>query len=732
MGLGLILALASRGLPQPQSTIRHDMRVVVAPAQHALSVEDTITFPVPGEHPAPNNWTFVLHAGLAPQVLTPGGALVPVAPETLTPVSGATASLPQAAVPLERFTVTLPPGTRVVTLQYAGLLHHPWPTPNDALGAQAHPGSIAPNGVYLHAGTYWYPTFPAHLLTFTLEVQLPTAWQALSQGVQTYNQQAEGTVQVRWESPEPQEQIYLLGGAWTPYVQAAGATQAMVFLRAPDAALAQAYLDATQQYLKVYGALIAPYPYKKFAVIENLWESGYGMPSFTLLGPRVLRLPFILHSSYPHEILHSWWGNGVFVDSQQGNWCEGLTAYLADHLLQEQRGTAGLYRRATLQKYTDYVSTATDIALVHFQARHDPATEALGYGKAMMLFHMLRQQLGDEAFMAGLRQFYQTYVFRQARFDHLFAAFADVSGQPLDEMFTHWVRRPGAPELRLVEAKTHGSEQPQRLTLILEQVQPGPVYPLRIPLAMSLVGSETAYQTIATMVEKQLRLTVDLPALPRRLDVDPEFDLFRRLHRQELPPALSQAFGAAHTLFVLPAAAPSAVRQDYEHFVQLWQRREHGVYESRWDTDLDALPIDRAVWLLGWENRFRFQVQAALANSPVRFDANAVHIDATVLTRAEHTVVLTTRQAMSPYAPILWVATDNRMALAGLSRKLPHYGRYSYLGFTGDEPRNILHGEWPVLSSPLAFVFADTQAPGTAQRMATLASRKVLTPARRE
>ena len=58
------------------------------------------------------------------------------------------------------------------------------------------------------------------------------------------------------------------------------------------------------------------------------------MPSFTLLGAKVIRLPFIVSSSYPHEILHNWWGNGVFVDVQQGNWCEGLTAYLADHLLQ--------------------------------------------------------------------------------------------------------------------------------------------------------------------------------------------------------------------------------------------------------------------------------------------------------------------------------------------------------------------------------------------------------------
>ena len=108
----------------------------------------------------------------------------------------------------------------------------------------------------------------------------------------------------------------------------------------------------------MYRGLIGPYPYTKFAMVENFWETGYGMPSFTLLGPSVLRFPFILTSSYPHEILHNWWGNSVFVDYASGNWCEGLTAYLADHLIQEQRGTGATYRRNTLQKYRDYVRRA--------------------------------------------------------------------------------------------------------------------------------------------------------------------------------------------------------------------------------------------------------------------------------------------------------------------------------------------------------------------------------------
>ena len=80
------------------------------------------------------------------------------------------------------------------------------------------------------------------------------------------------------------------------------------------------------------------------------------MPSFTLLGSQVLRLPFIPYTSLPHEILHNWWGNGVWIDYDGGNWSEGLTAYLSDHLMKELRGEASDYRRKALQRYGDFAA----------------------------------------------------------------------------------------------------------------------------------------------------------------------------------------------------------------------------------------------------------------------------------------------------------------------------------------------------------------------------------------
>ena len=160
-------------------------------------------------------------------------------------------------------------------------------------------------------------------------------------------------------------------------------------------------------------ACFGPYPYSKFALVENFWETGYGMPSFTLLGEQVIRFPFILHSSYPHELLHNWWGNGVFVDFAGGNWCEGLTAYLADHLIAEQRGQGADHRRAILQRVTDYVTPENDFPLTRFVSRHNAVTEAVGYGKTAMAFNMLREKVGDAQFIKALQEFYRDNRFRR-------------------------------------------------------------------------------------------------------------------------------------------------------------------------------------------------------------------------------------------------------------------------------------------------------------------------------
>ena len=682
--LGLLLLLPA----VLQAQVQHDLHVVLQPESHRLHVTDTITLPTT----AKQSWTFRLHAGLNPSVSDPDIRLSPQPNE-------ADDALPE----LESYILTLPPGRHRVTLHYQGTIHHPLPVSGAAYarGFQSTPGLIAAEGIYLGAATVWYPQFADHLLSFALQVQLPAAWDAVSQGQRTQYERQPGHTRVKWAETHPQEDIYLIAAPFTVYEQMTGRVRVMAFLRTPDSALAAKYLETTGQYLAMYEALIGPYSYHKFALVENFWQTGYGMPSFTLLGSQVIRLPFILHSSYPHEILHNWWGNSVYIDATNGNWAEGLTAYLADHLIKEQRGIAVQYRRDELQKYADHVTSEQDFPITAFQARHDSVTQAVGYSKTMMLFHMLRQQIGNDAFIQTLRTFFRTYQFRRARFIDLLQSFADTAALDEQSFYQQWIARPGAPELRVRDAQVQRDREGYRLRAQIEQVQPGPPYTLRLPIAVTLDGGDHAHTTTVEMRDTGLRLDLQLPARPQRLDIDAQFDLFRRLHRDEIPPALSQMFGATNVLMLLPASAPEVVRQGYRSLAQAWQRPGAAPFDIRLDTDISAWPSDRSVWLFGWSNRWRSHMATALTPNPATLQPDQVQVEDTILTRSRHAVVMTARNPTNPAHAIGWIATDNAAALPGLGRKLPHYGKYSYLGFTGDEPTNVAKGQWPVAGSPL-------------------------------
>jgi aminopeptidase N len=728
LGLSLLGGLLLPVYVSAHQIIQHELHVVLQPGHQTIQVTDSITLPQTLLPSGVGLRSFALHAGLSPRPLTSGIQLARRPAATLPIPGDRHASAGGSRLPLERYDVLLPPGTRRFALQYQGAIRHA-SLPQGPQGVWSMPetsGMLAAEGVYLSGATYWYPRFDDELVTFSLDVQLPLTWEVISQGERTQHERVNDATHVRWESPTVQEEVYLVGGPLTEYRQSAGSVQAMVLLRTPDAPLAQTYLNATAQYLGLYNALLGPYPYTKFALVENSWESGDGMPSFTLLGSKVIRLPFIVSSSYPHELLHNWWGNGVFVDVQQGNWCEGLTAYLADHLLQEQRSSAVAYRRATLQRYTDYVAVHSEIPLAAFRARHSAATAAIGYGKTLMFFHMLRQQMGDSAFISALQAFYRDNLFQRVGFDALRRAFASVTGEDLSDVFQQWVTRPGAPELRISAATVQPDGQNYRLHAVLDQVQPGPAYRLQVPLAVSLRGQRQAWQTTVMMAEKRLEFTLRLPAQPWRVDVDPEFDLLRRLHREEIPPALTQLFGADKALLLLPATATAEIRQGYHQLVQAWSQAPSQVLEIRGDQEIKTLPTDRAVWLFGWENRFLPEVITALTPYGVEITQAGVRLEGTLLTREQHVVVLTVRHPGNPQQTLAWVAAQNVAAVPGLGRKVPHYSTYSFLGFAGDEPVNVVKGQWPVLASPMSMLLAPAAGSPPQEAAVQLAPRPPL------
>ncbi|WP_295458136.1 M1 family aminopeptidase [uncultured Thiodictyon sp.] len=675
-----------RALPAETPVVDHAMEITLDPAAGTLTVTDRLTLP-----PGLDAVDLVLHDGLAPRVLSADATLEPVEPQAQDEH-------------LTTLRLRLAPAAKgTVTLAYGGTIRHGLVAVREGMGRerQESVGTIGPDGVFLDGASGWYPRVPGTLQRFDLRITAPPGWNAISQGAGPDRQGFAGSA---WTETQPQDDIYLVAAPFTLYRDQD--ERAQVWLRAPNEPLAARYLAATREYLDLYSRLIGPYAYAKFALVENFWESGYGMPSFTLLGPAVIRLPFIIDTSYPHEVLHNWWGNGVFVEERTGNWSEGLTTYLADHLMKEREGQGAAYRRDALQTYADFVHSEADFPLTAFRARHGEASQAIGYGKSAMLFHGLRVQLGDAAFVQGLKRFYADNRLRAAGYADLRRAFEATSGRDLKDYFTTWTTRTGAARLALTAVRSDrtqtGAYQVSGRVLQTQREAP---FPLTVPVVVHQVEGPPQ-RTLVELTGREGRFAIDVPTAPVRLAVDPEFDCFRTLEPGESPVALGGLFGAEQGLILLPGAAQPALLSAYRALATAWQGG-HPQWRVALDQDQPALPADRAVWVLGWENRFIHDFAAGAAGFSLDPAARTLAIAGTpVALGADASLALTRVRDGSPLGLL---ATDDPTALPGLARKLPHYGKYGYLVFAGAAPDNRLKGQWPPGDSPLIQWFGDAR-----------------------
>jgi len=565
-------------------------------------------------------------------------------------------------------------------------------------GFSQSPGVISSKGVYLAGSTYWVPAFDEHSTSFSLTVKTPKGWKTVSQGKRTVNRD-KGKFHIdKWESPTPQEEVFLIAAKFTEYNYPAGAVTAMAFLREPDDGLANKYLETTAQYLEMYRQLIGKYPYSKFALVENFWETGYGMPSFTLLGEKIIRLPFILHSSYPHELLHNWWGNSVYVNFKKGNWCEGLTAYMADHLIKEQRGQGADYRKSALQRFTNYVNPANDFPISKFISRYDGASEAIGYGKTLMMFHMLRRKVGDDNFKKALTVFYRKNKFKKASFDDIRKAFEEVTNLDLKDYFNQWVNRKGAPKLSLENIHQKKTNGRYNLSFTLKQTQPAKAFVLDVPVAF--LTKDGLHTKIFHIKNKSETLNINLKSKTLEVIVDPQFDVFRRLDPNEIPPAFSKAYGSKKTLILLPDKS-DAKYSLYKNFADSWIKGNEGKYIVKPDNEVNELPKDKAVLLLGFGNKFAPLFNKGISRYGSSISGVAVKFGKNKIDKGKNSFLISIKNPKNPNEVVMLLGIGKSEAIPGLVRKLPHYGKYSYLAFEGDEPTNIAKGQWAVVNSPL-------------------------------
>lgn len=578
------------------------------------------------------------------------------------------------------------------------------PVPQETVGIEdpsfGVKATIMPQGSFLSDTSGWHPLPIGAQSRFRVTIVGPPGWHGVTAGRLIGLDNSATRSHTIWQTRLPQSSLSLAAGYYQVGREDLGEIQLLAFTSAENAAMAPAYLESCREYLLLYQKLFGPYPYAKFAVVENFYPTGYGFPGWTLLGSSVIRLPFIRTTSLPHEIAHAWWGNAIEIDYPSGNWGEGLATYVADYYLQELHAPAEAheYRRKILRDYAALIETDDDLPLTAFRSRTTKRDQAIGYGKAAMVFHMLRNLIGDEAFWSGLQATAREGIGKRYAWSDLQRHFEAASGMDLAAFFRQWTARAGAPQLQLTDVSVMPVDAGWQVVGSL--FQDIPLYDLAVPLRL-----ETATQTYdqsLNVTGSQKRFVFSVNDRPIGLAVDPDNDIFRKLYPEELPATVNSLRASRVPLIVVASGSEDLLDVSRDLLRGLQWHQAPVMSEADY---LGRRPVGRDLLVLGWPKS-----QGLHPTLPAGFSVSAhqFSIGDQVYTAAEDVLfmVVTNHEDKRVAGYFL---PGSLAAAQDTARRIPHYGRYSYLAFRNG--RNQVKATWETERSPLKLLFEKEKIP---------------------
>jgi aminopeptidase N len=219
-----------------------------------------------------------------------------------------------------------------------------------------------------------------------------------------------------------------------------------------------------------------------------------------------------------HEVAHQWFGDSVTESTWADLWLsEGFATYFGNLFVQRYEGedVFQLYmKQAAANVFAFEKKRLTPI--------HDRETEdlmdllnPLNYQKGAWVLHMLRSNLGDEAFFRGIRNYYAAHKNSTASTEDLRRALEKASGKDLRAFFTRWVYDSGHPQYEL----SWQWSSDKRLRLVLRQLQPGNAFLDPVQVVISTAAGKR--EVILKPSGKQLIQTIPSGEKPLTIEVDP-------------------------------------------------------------------------------------------------------------------------------------------------------------------------------------------------------------------
>jgi aminopeptidase N len=239
-----------------------------------------------------------------------------------------------------------------------------------------------------------------------------------------------------------------------------------------------------------------------------------------------------------HELCHQWTGDLMTTKGWEHLWLnEGWASFGEALWAEEDAPDAARKKRAYQRVMNGFISvqrgmnrtTAPEFAPLVSNRYLDPQQTFFKpndvYSKGACVLHMLRQQLGDDAFFKGVHLYMERCKFTCVETDDFRRALEEVSGRNLERFFTQWCYRPGLPRLEVtvnwVESSSGGGDV--RITAKQTQKVDGanPAYAVALPVQLKFGDGDPRTVTL-NIDQKETEASFHFDAKPSDAVVDPD------------------------------------------------------------------------------------------------------------------------------------------------------------------------------------------------------------------
>jgi aminopeptidase N len=202
-------------------------------------------------------------------------------------------------------------------------------------------------------------------------------------------------------------------------------------------------LDTAVRSVETFSRRYAPYPYTELDFVSTpTLALGIEYPGMIAITEWIVTPgDNYLEATIAHEVGHQWFYNLVGNDQLDDPWLdESLTQYVTMQYFEDAYGQGGYNGfRQDLTGRWSYINNAEIPVGLPVREYNDAEYSGIVYGRGALFFEALREQIGEEAFDAFIKDYTQTNAWEVATPEELKAIAEENCGCDLTPLFQEWI-----------------------------------------------------------------------------------------------------------------------------------------------------------------------------------------------------------------------------------------------------------------------------------------------------